>query len=322
MFKLGNPQNKIQHVVHIAGTNGKGSTLAFLEALLRNNSLNLKSGRKKLLIGKYTSPHLISVRERFLINGHKITENAFNDLWKELSTVEGFEQLSYFEKLTALAFKYFTDEQVDVLLLETGLGGRLDATNCVKLPTLCLISSVGKDHEEYLGNTLELIAKEKAGILKAQIPYLSSLKGALKQVVSEEAQRKGAIELSLAKYRLDSLRLGLKGKHQVENAELALNAYKYLKPLLFQDSLNNQITEEDISLLYKPINWPGRFQSVSVNQKKFILDGAHNVDAAISLRSVLDMNYKNKSVNWILGFQNTKDWKEVLKILLRDGDTV
>ena len=120
---LGKPQNKIKLVVHIAGTNGKGSTLAFLEVLLKQNNLK---------IGKYTSPHLISVQERFQINNQTISAENFEKIWLKTCKEEGFAELTYFEQLTVIAFQYFATEEVDVLLLETGLGGRLDATNLIE----------------------------------------------------------------------------------------------------------------------------------------------------------------------------------------------
>ena len=195
---LGKPQNKIKLVVHIAGTNGKGSTLAFLEVLLKQNNLK---------IGKYTSPHLISVQERFQINNQTISAENFEKIWLKTCKEEGFAELTYFEQLTVIAFQYFATEEVDVLLLETGLGGRLDATNLIEKPALCLITNIDFDHCEYLGNTLAKIATEKAGILKAERPYLSTVsQDGLSEIIEQIGIEKKAIKLNLRPQILDKIK--------------------------------------------------------------------------------------------------------------------
>ncbi len=310
---LGKPQNKIKLVIHIAGTNGKGSTLAFLEALFQQNNFK---------IGKYTSPHLISWHERFQINGQAISAERFEELWLKISQGKGFSELTYFEKLTALAFEYFALEKVDILLLETGLGGRLDATNMVDKPTLCLITNIDFDHQEYLGNTLEKIATEKAGILKNKVPYLSTVKQAnLQKVIEEVAAEKEATKLNLKPEILEkikNLELGLKGFHQANNAYLAVQAYLHLAenyPILNLE--NNWAYIENT--ICKPINWPGRFEQVTYNQnhkqKSFIIDGAHNIAGAKSLRESLQI-YSQSEI-WLLGFLKNKDYAGFLTELFK-----
>ncbi len=309
---IGNPQDKIRATIHIAGTNGKGSTLAFLETLLR--SIGLK-------VGKYTSPHLVTVTERFTLNGEQIAENELLRILLKLAENQAFANLTFFEKLTAAAFVFFEEAKVDVLLLETGLGGRLDATNTVRKPTLCLISSIGLDHQEYLGNTIQEIAFEKAGILKTDVPFFTTATKDALTVIEKQSNAIGAIKLNLKNFDLSQVNLGLKGKHQKENANLALNAFLY-----FQEILPNQAKKlsikECLKIISEPINWPGRFQEVKKENKTIILDGAHNPAGAKTLRKNLDSLYSNQERVFLLGFLKTKDYKNILQIILKEGDSV
>ena len=297
---LGKPQNKIKLVVHIAGTNGKGSTLAFLEVLLKQNNLK---------IGKYTSPHLISVQERFQINNQTISAENFEKIWLKTCKEEGFAELTYFEQLTVIAFQYFATEEVDVLLLETGLGGRLDATNLIEKPALCLITNIDFDHCEYLGNTLAKIATEKAGILKAERPYLSTVsQDGLSEIIEQIGIEKKAIKLNLRPQILDKIKnldLGLKGEYQQNNAYLAINAYIYLAENYPSLNLDSSWTYIE-NTICKPIIWRGRFERINYQQKSFIIDGAHNIAGAKALRENLK-NYLQPEI-WLLGFLHNKDY--------------
>ena len=156
---LGNPHKKIK-TIHIAGTNGKGSTAIILSEILKAHSLK---------VGLYTSPHLFRLNERFRINGEEISDKKLEDLLKRLKEVIKDFPVTYFEITTALAFLLFFEEKVDIAVIECGLGGRLDATNVIK-PEVSIITTVGRDHTKYLGDTLEKIAFEKAGIMKREVP--------------------------------------------------------------------------------------------------------------------------------------------------------
>jgi dihydrofolate synthase/folylpolyglutamate synthase len=301
---LGNPQDKLSNVIHIAGTNGKGSTLAFLEVLLKSRNLQ---------IGKYTSPHLVKLNERFILDGKEITDSEFENLFAELSKLKDFMDLTFFEKLTALAFRWFADKQPEYLLLETGLGGRLDATNVVSRPKICLITNIGFDHQEYLGNTIEQIATEKAGILKTNVAFTTTAEGKAKEVILSRAKQIGAIECPLSEIELSEKELGLKGQHQVANARLALTAYEYL--------FGKDEALQKKSLLRNSIPWRGRFQEIKIKNSSIILDGAHNIEGILSLRASLNEYYPNTKRIFLLGFSANKDYQKCIEALLNKGDT-
>ncbi|MDJ0626276.1 MAG: Mur ligase family protein [Candidatus Caenarcaniphilales bacterium] len=309
---LGNPQDTIQNIVHVAGTNGKGSTIAFLESLLTNLAFK---------VGKYTSPHLINLTERYQINGEQITKEKFNSLFNALSKYSQFATLTHFEKLTAIAFQYFAEQNVDLLLLETGLGGRLDATNCIKKPILSLITNIGHDHQDFLGDTLQEISKEKAGILKPNIPFMTTAKGISLEVIVSQAQRIHSPQIELRKFILDKTKLGLKGSYQEGNAQLALNAFKYIHGLL-----NPQLPFKEDSYIetaiYKTQNWPGRFEIRQLKNKNIILDGAHNKEAANGLKQSLDEYFPKEKRIWLLGFLKNKDYREFLNQAVQKEDSV
>jgi dihydrofolate synthase / folylpolyglutamate synthase len=311
---IGNPQDTIPYVIHVAGTNGKGSTIAFLGALL--NQLGIK-------IGVYTSPHLNSVTERFKINQKQIEVQRLNDILKLLMEQQEFNALTYFEKLTAAAFKYFAEEKVDVLLLETGLGGRLDATNIINKPTLCLITNVTLDHQEYLGNTIEEIAYEKAGILKPQVPFMTSATEPALTVIRNEAIKIGAPEKLLNNLLMSGKKLGLKGPHQCDNANLAANAFYFLcEQIPFISQKAKEIEAQLLDPIYQTQNWPGRFQEINLNRQKIILDGAHNIAGAMALRLTLHEIFPNEKRVWLLGFLKNKDHSEILKTILQPNDKI
>ena len=329
---IGNPQDTIPFTVHIAGTNGKGSTLAFLEALL--SQFPLKTG-------KYTSPHLISITERFSINGQNIAEQRLDHLIQEFSEIDLFHELTFFEKLTACAFKYFAEEKVDILLLETGLGGRLDATNVIAKPSICLISSIDIDHTEFLGNSIEEIAREKAGILKTHIPFattahepaLSVIRFRAKEISSPEIHLNADIKNLITNNDSGDSppkSLGLKGIHQVDNAMLAVTAFDYLLDSFVSNICPEQLikdiqTKEKQDLykpIFSPISWLGRFQEIEYKSKKIILDGAHNQEGAQSLRDNLDIYFPIEKRMWLFGSLKTKNWQSFLKTLIRTNDQV
>ncbi len=306
---LENPQNDIKNIIHIAGTNGKGSTLSFLASLL-------KAQNKK--VGLYTSPHLICVRERFRLNDDLISEQDFQSFMKIVEernkVLPSSEQLTYFEKLTAVAFLYYAREQTDFLLLETGLGGRFDATNIIEKPLISLITNISLEHQDYLGDTIEKIAFEKACILKENVPFITTVsnKKALK-VIKERAKKINAKEIPLGNYKIDNAKLGLKGRHQRINAKLALTAFDYII------KSNNPI---DYEAIYQEQSWIGRFQEFKISNKSVILDAAHNPAGAEVLKKALDDYYPNTKKIWLLGFLKSKDAVLILKKLISKGDKI
>jgi dihydrofolate synthase/folylpolyglutamate synthase len=296
---IGNPQNKIPQIVHIAGTNGKGSTLAFLQKLLKGTQLK---------VGKYISPHLIELTERFSINGQNIAACTLKEYQVSFENLADFRNLTYFEQLTVIAFKYFADQKIDLLLLETGMGGRLDATNVCDQITLSLITNIGLDHQEFLGETIEQIALEKAGILKTGTPFMTTAAEPALKFIRQQALKVQAPEIPLESFDLSQQKLGLAGHYQKNNAQLALNAYAYLQSKL------NLLNKNWQSQLAENIDYQGRFQQIQYQQKHIILDGAHNVSAALALRESLPKN--TAELVYLVGFLKTKDYRSFLKALL------
>jgi dihydrofolate synthase/folylpolyglutamate synthase len=209
------PQTKFK-TIHIAGTNGKGSTSAMIAAIFT------AAGYK---VGLYTSPHLVKFNERIRINGVMISDADVVKYTRRLKPYIRKIKATFFEATTAMAFRYFADQKVDIAVIETGLGGRLDSTNVIK-PIVSVITSIGKDHVEQLGNTLSSIAAEKAGIIKSHIPViLGNITGTALSVIAKTAKRKHAPLLYANKIRISrSIHLALKGVHQISNAQCAIAA--------------------------------------------------------------------------------------------------
>jgi dihydrofolate synthase/folylpolyglutamate synthase len=271
---LGSPQDKLRFI-HLAGTNGKGSTAAFCESCLRAAGFR---------VGLYTSPHLVSVRERIQIDRQPISEADFAtgmaEVRKQVDAQKDHE-ITFFELMTALALWYFAREKVDWVVWETGLGGRLDATNIVT-PEICIITNIGLDHQQYLGGSLAEIAAEKAGILKPGVPVISAVEaGEAAEVIRSHAKTVGSAltlahrdmeikDLGLkgarqtARIEGDEFTLGLAGPHQVANAACAVAAMRRLG-----------IPSSAISAGLRKTVWPGRFEILSENPL-IVLDGAHN----------------------------------------------
>jgi dihydrofolate synthase/folylpolyglutamate synthase len=271
---LGDPQESLRFI-HLAGTNGKGSTAAFCESCLRASGIR---------VGLYTSPHLVSVRERIQIDRSPISEADFAEgMTIVRRAVEEHEdhEVTFFELMTALALWYFGREKVDWVVWETGLGGRLDATNIVR-PEVCIITNIGLDHQQYLGNSLREIAAEKAGIIKSRAPVISAVEiGEAADVIRKRAKAESCVLTLINKdrevedlglrgnkqaARIDGreFELGLIGPHQVSNAACAIEAMRQLK-----------ISEAAIARGLKSTVWPGRFEILS-EKPLIVLDGAHN----------------------------------------------
>lgn len=292
---LGNPQADLQFV-HVAGTSGKGSVSAFLASVLERSGLK---------VGLFSSPHLVHYAERFRINGELISEEALQTVVAQADAacrqVEAehpeYGPVTEFELATAAAFLYFREAQADVVVLETGLGGRLDATNVVH-PLLTVITTVHLDHQDRLGDTVEAIAYEKGGIIKPGVPVVSGVKlPAAERVLREIARGNGAPYLSSREVPwlgggwdlsggrvnypgLGEVQIGLLGDHQLENAATALLALMELRKLGY--NLPSSAIYEGM----KHVSWPGRLEVVS-SSPLLILDGAHNQEGIAALATSL-----------------------------------
>ena len=316
--RLGKPQQAARSV-HVAGTKGKGSTSAMIASML------IASGYRT---GLYTSPHLHTFTERIQVDGEPIAEEKFAEIvWglkPEVETVNrfgGLGELTTFEILTALAFVYFKERGVDFQVLETGLGGRLDATNVVK-PEICAITSISFDHTEVLGNTLAQIAVEKAGIIKPgsrvvsapQNPEASAViervcqeRGAsLIKVGQEVAWRRNKISDSGQSFQLKGIRgdydftIPLLGEHQLENAAVAVASLEILA------NLGAKVSPESMAIGLSQVCWPGRLQILQHNPL-FVVDGAHNADSAMNLREALKQYFDFDDAILIIGTSQDKD---------------
>jgi len=271
---LGDPQKGLRFI-HLAGTNGKGSTAAFCESCLRASGFR---------VGLYTSPHLVGIRERIQIDRSPISEASFTEgflIVRRAMEKIGNQEGTFFEWLTALALWHFAREKVDWVVWETGLGGRLDATNIVR-PEVCIITNIGLDHQQYLGNSLRDIAAEKAGIIKPGVPVISAVEiGEASEVIRQRAQARGCTltlvhrdtevedlglrgNKQMARINGHEFALGLIGPHQVSNAACAVGAMRHLG-----------ISEAAIARGLESTVWPGRFEILS-EKPLIVLDGAHN----------------------------------------------
>jgi len=305
----GNPQEKIK-CIHVAGTNGKGSTCAILASILHH------AGYKT---GLYTSPHLIDYTERLKINGIDISKDDFAYLISDIIQTSNKNNIpaTEFEILTVLAFIYFCREKVDFAVVETGLGGRLDATNVIKSTILSIITSIDYDHTDRLGNTINDIAFEKAGIIKPHVPIITHQNNNGTEIIETKAHELKS-DLILAEDSFsDALlsdELSLKGIWQQKNLSLVIKAVEVLR----QKQIS--IEQEAVISGLKNVFWPGRFQYIK--EYDLILDGAHNPGGAKLLRETLDKQYYEKQKIWIYSSINTKNYAEIMQILFKTQDIV
>jgi dihydrofolate synthase/folylpolyglutamate synthase len=277
----GNPQDQLRFI-HVAGTNGKGSTCAMLESIYRAAGLRA---------GLFTSPHLVSFRERIQVHRELIPETEVVRLVKELQPLlkqfPADHSPTFFEVVTVMALKFFAEQKCDLVIWETGLGGRLDATNIVK-PLASIITNIQFDHQQWLGDTLEKIAAEKAGIIKPGVPVITTVDGPEVLKVIEEVARKQNAPLikvisanKLAALFRGAATLPLPGAHQLINAALALATVQALQSEI-------PVSDEAIRNGLATVSWPGRLQLVQMESgQDILLDGAHNVAGAKVLREAL-----------------------------------
>ena len=312
---LDDPQLKFK-AIHVAGTNGKGAVCAILDAALRNVRMN-ECSNVRMRIGRYTSPHLVKINERFFLDGVPIDDADLERVAERVnSNIRTFEHsnITFFEALTAVAFLLYAEAKVDYAILECGLGGRLDATNICD-PALSVITRIGLDHCDWLGDTVEKIAAEKAGIIKPGIPVvLGRNEPAVVDVVRRRAEEIDApfhYAPDLANESEIPADFSLPGAFNRENAVTALAALKILAAKETQRDAKAFLTG------FGSVIWPGRFQRVG----NFIVDGAHNPPAARALVSSLSEQLKHsntqtlKQFSLIFGVCGDKDIGEVLAIL-------
>ncbi|MBQ4115597.1 bifunctional folylpolyglutamate synthase/dihydrofolate synthase [bacterium] len=296
--KLGNPQDKLKYI-HVAGTNGKGSTCSILASILQ------EAGYKT---GLYTSPHIYDYTERIKINGADISKEDFASLFEKVKNTE--IHLTEFEILTAMMFLYFESRNVDIVILETGLGGRFDATNVIKENLCSVITQIDLDHTDRLGKTRDEIAYEKAGIIKKNCPVITSM--GYEEIRDRADELDSMFVLTSPFVPQDILEsLSLKGLHQSENLALALTVINYL----FKD-----IDEQTIKSGLKKVKNPLRFEYFQ--DKNLIIDVAHNPNGIRALKTNLDYYFPNQKRRFVFGCLKTKDYTQMMEILFEPQDEV
>ena len=299
----GNPQERLRFI-HVAGTNGKGSTCAMLESIYRQAGLR---------VGLFTSPHLVSFRERIQVNRQLISQSdvarLVAEIQESLNTFPATQHPTLFEVVTVAALKYFTEQKCDLVIWETGLGGRLDATNIVT-PLASVITNIALDHQQWLGDTLEKIAAEKAGIIKPGVPVIAAETKPEVFAVIEETAR--LLEAPLTRVSFSTVHssssLPLLGEHQQLNAALAMVAVNVLQNRIL-------VRAVQIAAGLAGVSWAGRLQIIGRGRQRFLLDGAHNVAGAEVLRAALAKNFPATRPTLILGVLGDKDWKLMCKTL-------
>ncbi|MBF0228437.1 MAG: bifunctional folylpolyglutamate synthase/dihydrofolate synthase [Desulfamplus sp.] len=346
--KLGEPEKKFQSI-HIAGTNGKGSIASYIASILSC------SGFK---VGLYTSPHLIKFNERFCINGNMVSNEDVVEAYLAVKQADiGERKATFFEISTAMAFYLFAKENVEWAVIETGMGGRLDATNVLK-PEVTVISNLSMEHTEYLGDTLEKIAAEKGGIIKYNTPLVTGVAQesaieVLKNIAQKESSpiyiygndftaiKSCEVELG-TKFTYngmgvvwENMETQLLGEHQVQNSAIALAVCELLMNKQNQQTnkdihiidKNKRLTQESIRKGLSLTKWAGRLEYI-LKKPLVIIDGAHNLDAAENLSKYLAKQHSLTATNnpskltMIIGILNDKPYKEMLKYLLPVADQI
>lgn len=324
MDKLDHPERKFS-AIHIAGTNGKGSTVAYLTALFQ------QAGHS---VGSFTSPHIMRFNERISLNGEQVSDdtvvelaNTIQPLYEEISATE-LGPLTEFEVVTAMMFIYFSQVKPDVVLLEVGLGGLFDSTN-IAVPQLSIITTIGMDHLQILGNTIEEIAFQKAGIIKENVPLiLGHIQGKAKEVILATAREKNSRVLayqddfSVVNHpvatdyhehfdflsdatKLSGIEISLMGHHQIDNAATALMAF-----LTYCDGQGLTYSDETILSGFRQAFWPVRMEIVS-QQPFIILDGAHNEPAMAVLLDAIKTNFAGKKIKILFAALTTKELEKI-----------
>ncbi|MCI8466019.1 MAG: bifunctional folylpolyglutamate synthase/dihydrofolate synthase [Lachnospiraceae bacterium] len=319
--RLGNPQEELSFI-HIAGTNGKGSTLAFIASVCQ------AAGYR---VGRYHSPSVFSYCEKIQVNGECISEKDAARLIREVRRVseemeaEGYPHPTAFETETAVSFLYFREQGCDLVALETGMGGEGDATNVVKTTVCSVISSISMDHMQFLGDTLEKIARVKGGIIKPGRPVIlcgqsERVEGVIRAICQE---KKAVLTVSspedarvtetglwgsrFSYGNFSEIKIPLAGKYQIINACTALEVVEILRDLGYD------IEENAVYEGMACVRWPGRFE-ILLERPLFVLDGAHNPEAAERLKDSLNLYFTNRRIIYIMGILADKDYRNIVKI--------
>ena len=289
--------------IQIIGTNGKGSITAFIESILYSEKKN---------VGVTTSPHLLDISERIRVNKEKINKEEFEKLFRKLANTLSTHKLSPFEQIICCALVFFDFKKVDLLILEAGLGGRLDATTAHNLRPIIAIGNIGLDHEEYLGDSIEKITKEKVAVIEKNAFVISfRQKAEVEEIIKKRAKEVGA-KIIWKKSLSNEYELGLKGDFQKQNAAVAIGVIEALNNLGFS------VKERSIKEGLKNTKWNGRLEIINCLNKKILVDSAHNYSAAKAL-SKERKTWENheEGVYWILGVQRRKDIASMIKILIK-----
>lgn len=326
LSRVGNPHERLQ-CIHIAGTNGKGSTAAMLSSILKEHGLK---------VGLYTSPHLVRFTERFRVDDAEVSPDRILETFRRIyETLDPREIPTFFEMVTAMGLLYFAEEGVDWAVVETGMGGKLDATNVIH-PRLSIITNVSFDHQDFLGKTLSAIARQKAGIIKENVPLVSGVcqplvVGILKATCYKmnaplyllrkdfrvRRNADGSFLYQGLRRRWNSLDVNLTGNHQMQNAALALAGLESLekRELL---SIDSNAVERGLA----HVHWPARLEVLQENPL-IILDGAHNPQGAEALRDALQKRcFSYRKLHLVVGIMADKDIRGMLRTLLPLAETV
>lgn len=307
---MGHPE-KGQPFIHVAGTNGKGSTCAFISRILQNMGLK---------VGSFTSPHLIDFTERISVNGVQIGKEDVIRIGEQLLNTEFALSPTMFDYCLLMAIIYFKEQGCDLLILETGLGGRLDSTNAVGIPKVCTITRIGYDHMSILGDTLAQIASEKAGIIKpgAAVAIAPQVSEAL-AVLKDASKHNDTIFLTEEDTKnIKAYQPNMNAKYQRENAALAEQTVRLLwkSGYLQKKTLKSDVDlEQAIAVGIRDAFWPGRMEVLSANPF-FMVDGAHNSNGVQALKESLEEMFPNEKFLFVMGVMADKDYEEMIKCLL------
>lgn len=320
--KLGDP-HLAYPVIHIAGTNGKGSTSSMLQQILTAHGLR---------VGLYTSPHLIDFRERITVNSNKIDPDYITDYWRLMAPVVTEMKATFFDTTTALAFKYFQDQKVNVAVIETGLGGRLDSTNIVR-PDVVILTPIHRDHTKQLGRRLGDIAREKAEIIKqGTTVFCARQHKHVRETLSRWQSRASqwydldrVIQIGISEMtttgvtfdlkdkandcRIDNLQIAMSGKHQAENASLA-----YLAARWYMQNKRIRFSEPDFRKALVKAVWPGRFQKIS-DHPEIIFDVSHNYDGFRKTMKLIAAKYQKEKSYLLIGLIADKEYGKIAEII-------
>lgn len=322
--KLSHPEKKLKFI-HVAGTNGKGSFCSMLSSIL------IKAGYR---VGLYTSPYIKVFNERMRVNGENIKDEVLADITSRVKPIAESmkDKPTEFELITAIAFQYFYEEKCDVVVLEAGMGGRLDSTNVIDTPVLSVITGIALDHTDYLGDTVEKIAKEKAGIIKPSIPVLygGEDKNA-KSVIESVAKEKDSnffltshsniknVRTSLSETLFDykdkkDVKIKLLGEYQPKNAASVIEAVSIL------NQVGYHVTDEALRAGFEAATWPARFEIISTSPL-VIFDGAHNPEGISSATKSIKSYFNGESVHVFTGVLKDKDYRFIAERISEIADT-